>query len=86
MTLSVEEKACVVLETLSSQLSDGSVDYECRTGVHTFVIRHAGARFKTRVPEQMLLSKDTSQLEQMASQVAAQVRSHNRPEPTAPCI
>jgi predicted DNA-binding protein (UPF0278 family) len=83
MILSLNETACLILERLSSYLSDASVDYECLAGVHTFVIRRAGARFKVGLPEQMLLRKQISQLEELASQVVARVRSHNRPQPAA---
>jgi hypothetical protein len=74
MTIGIEEKACMILESLSCHLSDGQVDYECLQGEHKFLIARAGHRFQVRFDEQRLLQKGVEELQQMIHEVVRKVR------------
>jgi len=75
VTVGIEEKACMILESLSCHLSDGQVDYECLQGEHKFLIIRAGKRFQVRFSEQRLLRKGVDELQGMVHKVVRKVRS-----------
>ena len=74
MTVGVEEKACMMLESLACHLSDGHVDYECFQGEHKFVITtRAGGRLIVRIADHKLLRKRLDELETTVHQILRQV-------------
>lgn len=79
MTIGAEERACMILEGLSCQLSDGQVDYAAFGGQHEFVITHAGARFKVRFAEHKLVRKSIEELQVLVEEVVARVRARTSP-------
>ena len=74
MTGGVEEKACLILESLSCHLSDGRIDYECENGEHRFLIERAGAKFSVRFPEERLLRKKVDELTLLVHRLVKEVR------------
>jgi hypothetical protein len=79
MTIGIEEKACMILESLSCHLSDGQVDYECLRGEHKFLITCAGARFNVRFAEHKLLRKGVDELQALVHEVVKQIRAITGP-------
>jgi hypothetical protein len=82
LTVDAELKACRILESLIERLHDATVDYQCYGGVHRFVVRHAGSRFKIEFPEQSLLRRSEQDLEQVTAQIVERIRTHSLPGPT----
>jgi hypothetical protein len=74
VTVGIEEKACMILESLSCHLSEGQVDYECLQGEHRFFITCAGKRFQVRFAEHRLLRKGVGELQAMVHEVVRKVR------------
>jgi hypothetical protein len=83
VTVGIEEKACMILESLSCHLSDGQVDYECLHGEHKFVITFRGKRFQVRFAEQRLLRKGVGELQAMVHEVVRKVRLNGGASSTA---
>jgi hypothetical protein len=76
-------KACTILERLTDQLHDATVEYQCVAGVHEFFVRCAGSRYSIRLPELSLLRRSVQDLEQLVGQVVERIRidSPLRPAP-----
>ena len=81
MTLGVEEAACRILERLGHKLTDAEVDYETFAGMHNFIIKHAGTRFRVRFAEQALRRKSVADLEEAIHKVAERVLSNSTLRP-----
>lgn len=81
--MDAELKACSFLERLTNEFSDADVDYQCSAGVHEFVVRHAGSRFKIEFSDPSLLRRSERDLEQTVGQLAARIRAHSN-RPSAP--
>jgi hypothetical protein len=81
MALGVEEAACRILERLGDKLIDAEVDYESFSGVHNFIIKHAGTRFRVQFAEQALRRKSVEDLEEAIHKVAERVLSNSTLRP-----
>jgi hypothetical protein len=81
MALGVEAAACRILERLGQKLSDAQVDYESFAGLHNFIIKHAGTRFRVQFAEQTLLRKSAEELEETIHKVAERVLSNSTLQP-----
>ena len=68
-------RACAILERLTERLHDVTVDYECKAGVHEFLVRYAGSRFMLRFPEQTLLRRGIEELEQIVASIVERIRA-----------
>ena len=71
--LQVVKAACTILEHLGQKLSDAEVDYESFDGLHNFMIRHDGTRFRAQFTEQDLLRKTPSEIEEAIQKVVERV-------------
>jgi hypothetical protein len=69
-------RACAILERLIDRLHDVTVDYQCRAGMHEFIVRYAGSRFMLRFPEQALLRRGMQELEQTVGQIVERIRAN----------
>ena len=69
----VESVACTILEHLRQKLSDAEIDYESFDGVHNFLIRHDGTRFRVQFTEQGLLRKSPYEIEEAIHKVVERV-------------
>jgi hypothetical protein len=76
--MDAELKACSFLERLTNEFSDADVDYQCSAGVHEFVVRHAGSRFKIEFSDPSLLRTSERDLEQTVGQMVARIRAHGQ--------
>ena len=81
MRLSVEEAACLILETVKQRLPQASVDYESFGGTHYFHIDQAGARFRVRFPEGALQRKEKAELQPAIQEIVEQVMTASRRAP-----
>ena len=79
--LGVEEVACTILEQLGHRLHDAELDYDCFAGVHSFLIEHAGSRFRIQFAEHTLLTKRMEELEETIRQVAERVLANSTVQP-----
>jgi hypothetical protein len=79
MTLGVEEAACRILERLGQKISDAEVDYETFAGLHNFIIKLAGIRFKVQFAEETLLRKSIEELEETIHKVVERVLCKSAP-------
>ena len=73
LALGVEEAACTILERLGDHFSDAEVDYESFAGLHSFIVKHAGIRFRLKFSEQTLLRTSVEQLEETIRRVTETV-------------
>jgi hypothetical protein len=71
-----EDKPAILLETLTGQLPDATVRYERASLQHRFNVEHAGLSFELQLPAFVLERKDLRELEEVAHNVARQVRSY----------
>ena len=69
----VEKAACTILEHLGQKLSDAEVDYESFNGLHNFLIRHDGTRFRVQFTDQALLRKSAYESEEAIHKVVERV-------------
>jgi len=65
----VEKAACTILEHLGQKLSDAEVDYESFNGLHNFLIRHDGTRFRVQFTDEALLRKSAYEIEEAIHKV-----------------
>ena len=65
----VDRVACTILEHLRQKLSDAEVDYESFDGVHNFLIRHDGTRFRVLFTEQAPLRKSPYAIEETIQKI-----------------
>jgi len=75
--LGVEEVACTILEQLGHRLTDVELDYDSFAGMHNFIIKHAGSRFRIQFSEHTLLRKSIEELEETIRQVAERVLANS---------
>jgi hypothetical protein len=71
--LNVELKAGALLEFLVERLPRVAVEYQCRRGMHEFLIAHSGSRIKITFDVQTLLRKSMADLRSVADRVADRV-------------
>ena len=78
MTVVIEDqdKPCIVIETLASELPDAAIDYECRGKEHRFSVARGGLQFSLQMPDQVLLRQGLRELEEVAIRTARQVRDY----------
>src|SRR5436189_6103711 len=55
MSVDADLKAGLILQDLSTQLSDAQVDYHYRSGHHEFIVRRGDAIHRIAIPERVLL-------------------------------
>jgi len=55
------------------KLSDAEVDYESFNGLHNFLIRHDGTRFRVQFTDQALLRKSAYEIEEAIHKVVERV-------------
>ena len=77
--MDAELKACSLLERLTERLDDATVDYQCNRGVHEFLVRRAGSRFKIEFSEPSLLRRSEQELEQAAGRIVERIRAFSQP-------
>jgi hypothetical protein len=73
IALGVEEAACRILERLAQKIGDAEIDYETFAGLHNFIIKVAGIRFRVQFAEEALLRRSIEELEETIHKVAERV-------------
>ena len=69
----VEKAACTILEHLRHKLNNAEVDYESFNGLHNFLIRYDGTRFRVQFTDQALLRKSAYEIEEAIHKVVERV-------------
>ena len=69
------------MERLGHKLRDAELDYETFAGVHNFIIKHAGSRFRVQFAEQALRRKCAEHLEEAIHKVAERVLANSTLDP-----
>jgi hypothetical protein len=79
MSADIDMKACTILERLSAELSDATVDYCCTQDLHEFKIQRAGVKHEIGFMERVLELRNIPDIEQVVSRVAEELKASNEP-------
>jgi hypothetical protein len=75
----IDIKACTILERLSAELSDATVDYCCTQDLHEFMIQRKGVKHEVGFMERVLELRDIPDIEQVVSRVAEELKTSTEP-------
>jgi hypothetical protein len=75
----IDMKACTILERLSAELSDATVDYCCTQDLHEFKIQRAGVKHEVGFMERVLELREIPDIEQVVSRVAEEIKLSTQP-------
>ena len=76
LSIEPEDKPAMLLETLTGHLPDATVRYERLSLQHRFAVERDGLSFELQLPAPVLERKGLHELEEMAQNVARQVRAY----------
>ena len=79
MSKDIDMKACTILERLSAELSDATVDYCCTQDLHEFMIQRGGLKHEIGFMERVLELRDLPAIEQVVEKVADEIKTSNKP-------
>jgi hypothetical protein len=79
MSADIDIKACTILERLSAEFSDATVDYCCTQDLHEFMIQRAGVKHEVGFMERVLELRDIPDIEQVVAKVAEEIRTSDEP-------
>ena len=79
MSADIDMKACTILERLSLELSDATVDYCCTQDLHEFMVERKGVKHEVGFMERVLELRDIPDIEQVVSRVAEEIKSSTEP-------
>ena len=80
MSVDADLKAGLILQDLSTQLSDAQVDYQYRSGHHEFTIRRGEATHRIAIPERVLLDHPIRVLEKAVPRLIKRLLAPNAPQ------
>jgi len=80
MSVDADLKAGLILQDLSTQLSDAQVDYHYRSGHHEFIIRRGDAIHRIAIPERVLLDHPIRVLEKAVPRLIKRLLAPNPPQ------
>jgi hypothetical protein len=79
MSADIDLKACTILERLSAELSDATVDYCCTQDLHEFQIMRAGMKHEVGFAQRVLELKEIPDIEQVVRRLADEIKSSSQP-------
>ncbi len=79
MSADIDIKACTILERLSEQLNDATVDYCCTQDLHEFLIERGGVKHEVGFMERVLELRELPDIEQVVARLAEELKSSSEP-------
>ena len=79
MSADIDLKACTILERLSEQLSDATVDYCCTQDLHEFQITRGGVKHELGFMERVLALREVPDIEQVVNRLAEEIKTSTQP-------
>jgi hypothetical protein len=78
MSAEIDLKACTILERLSEQLSDATVDYCCTQDLHEFMITRGGVTHELGFMERVLELRDIPDIEQVVTKLVEEIKASSQ--------
>ena len=79
MSADIDIKACTILERLSEELADATVDYSCTQDLHEFQITRGGLKHEVGFMERVLQLRELPDIEQVVERLAAEIKTSTQP-------
>lgn len=79
MSADIDMKACTILERLSEQFSDATVDYCCTQDLHEFMITRGGLTHELGFMERVLELREIPDIEQVVNKLVDEIKSSSQP-------
>ena len=79
MSADIDMKACTILERLSEQLSDATVDYCCTQDLHEFMITRGGLTHELGFLERVLELREIPDIEQVVNKLVDEIKDSSQP-------
>jgi hypothetical protein len=79
MSKDIDNKACTILERLSEEFSDATVDYCCTQDLHEFMIDRGGVRHEVGFMERVLELGNLPDIEQVVSRLVDEIKTSSAP-------
>jgi hypothetical protein len=79
MSADIDLKACTILERLSEQFSDATVDYCCTQDLHEFMITRGGLTHELGFLERVLELREIPDIEQVVNKLVDEIKSSSAP-------
>jgi hypothetical protein len=79
MSADIDLKACTILERLSEQLSDATVDYCCTQDLHEFMITRGGLTHELGFLERVLELREIPDIEQVVNKLVDEIKGSSQP-------
>jgi hypothetical protein len=79
MSADIDLKACSILERLSAELSDATVDYCCTQDLHEFQIVRAGVTHEVGFMERVLELRDIPDIEHVVNRLVEEIKASTQP-------
>ena len=79
MSADIDLKACTILERLSAELSDATVDYCCTQDLHEFQITRAGVKHELGFLERVLELRELPDIEQVVNRLVEELKTSTAP-------
>jgi hypothetical protein len=79
MSADIDLKACTILERLSEQLSDATVDYCCTQDIHEFMINRGGMTHELGFLERVLELREIPDIEQVVNKLVDEIKGSTQP-------
>jgi hypothetical protein len=75
MSTDIDLKACTILERLSEELADATVDYCCTQDMHEFQITRKGLKHEVGFLERVLELRDLPDIEQVVKRLVEELKT-----------
>ena len=79
MSADIDLKACTILERLSEQFSDATVDYCCTQDLHEFMITRGGLTHELGFLERVLELREIPDIEQVVNKLVDEIKGSSQP-------
>ena len=79
MSADIDLKACTILERLSEELADATVDYCCTQNLHEFQITRMGLKHEVGFLERVLELRDIPDIEQVVTKLVEELKASTQP-------
>jgi hypothetical protein len=79
MSADIDMKACTILERLSEQFSDATVDYCCTQDLHEFMITRGGLTHELGFMERVLELREIPDIEQVVNKLVDEIKGSSQP-------
>jgi hypothetical protein len=79
MSADIDLKACTILERLSAEFANATVDYTCTQDMHAFLVTTGGFTHEVGFAQRVLELEDIPDIEQVVTRLADQLRASTTP-------